>query len=158
MARSISPHFTYDEMTTTSTGLANVPNSAAIASLVALAENVLEPWRALVGPLTINSGYRSPAVNEAVKGSRTSDHMLGRAADVKPVSDDEDALGDAWVALVGAVRTGALPVDQAILYVRPEGHGWIHVSHRPSNRRELLVDVNGKYLPWATYAGPLVLG
>lgn len=155
MARMISPHFSFAEMTTTSTGLDNRPPASAVSSLVALATTVLEPWRALVGPLRVNSGYRSPAVNAAVRGSRTSDHMAGRAADVAPLAT---TLADAWDALVD----GGFPVDQAIIYVRPSGRGWIHVSHRASgNRASFLVQPGPSaypaYVPLADYTGPLVL-
>jgi uncharacterized protein YcbK (DUF882 family) len=33
-------------------------------------------------PITINSGYRSPKHNAKVKGSKDSQHLLGRAADI----------------------------------------------------------------------------
>jgi uncharacterized protein YcbK (DUF882 family) len=32
-------------------------------------------------PIIINSGYRCPAHNKAIKGSKHSQHMLGKAAD-----------------------------------------------------------------------------
>lgn len=44
----------------------------------------LEVLRSLCGnkPLTIVSGYRSPATNAAVGGAKASQHMLGTAADI----------------------------------------------------------------------------
>lgn len=36
-------------------------------------------------PMTINSGWRSPAHNKAVKGSPNSPHLLGRAADISTI-------------------------------------------------------------------------
>ena len=50
-------------------------------SLRYLAERVLQPLRDEVAwPLHVNSGYRSPALNAAIKGSKTSQHMVGEAA------------------------------------------------------------------------------
>lgn len=34
--------------------------------------------------IMVNSGYRSEALNKAVKGSKTSEHLLGTAADIEP--------------------------------------------------------------------------
>lgn len=44
----------------------------------------LEAFRAAVGaPVIVNSGYRCPAHNAAVGGAKASQHVLGRAADVR---------------------------------------------------------------------------
>ncbi len=48
-----------------------------------LVDHILDPIREAWGkPIKINSGYRSKALNSKVGGSKTSDHMLGRAADI----------------------------------------------------------------------------
>lgn len=67
----------------TSTGLDNTPTDLEIENIVKLVENVLQPLRDKFGkPIIITSGYRSPKVNKAVKGSKTSGHMLGTSADI----------------------------------------------------------------------------
>ena len=45
----------------------------------------LEALRTALGdkPITIVSGYRSPAHNKAVGGAKNSQHVKGRAADIK---------------------------------------------------------------------------
>jgi zinc D-Ala-D-Ala carboxypeptidase len=54
-----------------------------IKNLETLCKHLLQPIRDyLKMPITINSGYRSKALNDAVKGSKTSDHMQGKAADI----------------------------------------------------------------------------
>jgi len=151
----LSPHFSLVELTRTSTGLLNVPGPSQVEAMSRLCRAVLEPWRDVVGALKINSGFRSPAVNAAVGGSRDSQHLRGEAVDVVPVGM---GLELAWIQL--ARLTNLLPVDQAIAYVRPPGRGWIHVSSRAvAPRRQLLVQLaDGKtYSPWATFPGPLVL-
>lgn len=54
-----------------------------LANIKELARN-LEVLRALVStPIKINSGYRSPAHNEAIGGVPGSQHTKGLAADIK---------------------------------------------------------------------------
>ena len=154
----LSPHFTLAELTTTSTGLPNQPSAADRVRLVELCSHVLEPWRAVVGPLRVTSGYRAWRVNAAVGGSITSQHMRGEAADVVPLTVP---LADAWHRLLELVA-GGLPVDQAIVYQRPAGQGWVHVSYTSARavRRELLVQPQGirGYVAWSGWSGPLVTG
>ena len=54
-----------------------------ILNLTRLCEEVLQPLRDhLKKPIKINSGYRSKELNLAIGGSKTSDHMDGKAADI----------------------------------------------------------------------------
>jgi hypothetical protein len=48
-----------------------------------LVQYVLQPARDKFGPIEVTSGYRSEKVNAAVGGSATSDHLKGKAADIK---------------------------------------------------------------------------
>ncbi|TQE63716.1 D-Ala-D-Ala carboxypeptidase family metallohydrolase, partial [Leptospira noguchii] len=80
---NLSKNFTLSELTVTQTGLPNVPDERQIVNLKRLCETILEPLREAIGkPIEINSGFRSPAVNRKVKGSVTSQHMAGEAADI----------------------------------------------------------------------------
>ena len=64
-------------------GLDNSPTKQVIDNLKLLATEVLQPIRDKIGrPIIVTSGYRSPSVNRAVGGSRTSQHMSGQAADI----------------------------------------------------------------------------
>ena len=59
------------------------PGNTIIESLKELCEKVLQPIREELGfQLTITSGYRCPRLNTLAKGSSTSDHMKGFAADI----------------------------------------------------------------------------
>ena len=65
----------------------NIPDGAQLSQVLgnikALVLNVLDPLRARVGrPIIITSGYRSQRVNELVGGSKTSQHLSGKAADI----------------------------------------------------------------------------
>jgi zinc D-Ala-D-Ala carboxypeptidase len=120
---NLSPHFTLSELTRTSSGLANVPTDAETKALEALATTLLEPVRAKFGPVSIHSGYRGPAVNAAIGGSKTSQHMKGEAADFHcPGAKLEDIMR--WIVVESGLAYG-----QVIL----EGHTageptWIHLS------------------------------
>ena len=64
----------------------NIPDDAQLSQVLgnikALVLNVLDPLRARIGrPIIITSGYRSQRVNELVGGSKTSQHLSGKAAD-----------------------------------------------------------------------------
>lgn len=159
---NLTAHFTLEEFERTGSALPNKASVEAAMRLRCLCAAVLEPWRERVGPLRVTSGFRSAAVNEDLRrrgysASSTSQHMLGEAADVVPV---RVPLVDAWTALLALAQV--LPVDQAIVYQRPVGEGWVHASHTTlrAPRRELLVQPAGRpgvYVPWSSWTGPLVL-
>jgi len=123
---NLSPHFTLEELTATRTRLANTPNQEQIESLKILCEKCLEPARAMVGRLRVNSGYRSPSVNRSVMGSPTSQHMNGQAADVVPL---DCPLLNAF----NVIKNSGIEYDQLIL--EPT---WIHISWAWSPRRRVL--------------------
>ena len=70
----------------------NTPFSYAIVdNLTNLIENLLDPIRDAWGkPLHVNSGYRCPALNKAVGGKPTSQHLKGEAADITAGSKAEN--------------------------------------------------------------------
>jgi hypothetical protein len=77
LLRRPSEHFTWAELTATSTGLDNTPNLEDRIRLIYLARRVLEPLRAASGALHTSSGYRSNLVNSAVGGDEDSYHRSG---------------------------------------------------------------------------------
>src|SRR4051812_43333908 len=78
----LSPHFSLEELTATQhRGIDNTPSPEAVENLKLLANETLELVRMLLGPVHINSGYRSPELNAAVGGQPNSQHCEGRAAD-----------------------------------------------------------------------------
>ena len=125
-------------------GLDNTPPPAVQAKLERLVAQVLDPLRAHLGrPVRITSGYRSFAVNKALDGSPTSQHMLGEAVDIK-------ADGLTAVELATVILRLGVPVDQVIWY-DPERGGHVHVSYTTvrANRGETLhAPASGGYAPW----------
>lgn len=128
----LSKHFDLAELTTSQhaarKGIDNTPDESSFAALCALCEAVLEPLRVSLGvPVVVNSGYRSPRVNKAVGGSKTSQHMLGEAADI--------IVPGVPVGVVFAkIAELKLPVDQCI----DEFGAWVHVSHRAGGTNRYL--------------------
>ena len=114
-------------------GLDNTPPPEAQAAMRRLVEVVLDPLRTALGrPVRVTSGFRTAAVNEAVNGSTTSQHMRGEAVDI--VVDGVSA--EALAAFI--VRLG-VPFDQVIWYDAGRG-GHVHVSYteRRRNRGQML--------------------
>jgi hypothetical protein len=119
--RYLSPNFKLSELVNSNTarakGLANDPSQAVEVALEDLCKDALEPIRALVGPLRVNSGYRSEAVNKAVGGSKTSSHCFGHAADVVPIKCT-------WKEAMDKIVGSTIELDQ-IIYE----HTWLHIGH-----------------------------
>ena len=111
-----------------------------------LVKHVLDPLRELAGsPISVNSGYRSAAVNAAVGGSKTSDHMKGLAADIV-VGPKPRVWLTGWgpERLARVIAESDLPFDQVIW--EPT---WVHVSWRWSPRRQVLKKVGSDYAIWS---------
>ena len=127
---TLSEHFSLAEMMFSQTavrkGIGNIPPPQAVTALERLCVNVLEPVRAHFGrPVRISSGYRSQALNKAVGGAATSQHVLGEAADITIPGVDNLRLAK-WIR-------DNTPYDQVIC----EGT-WVHCSYGPRNRRQAL--------------------
>lgn len=135
MTTRLSEYFTLEEMILSQTaarrGYDNRPAEPIVRRLAALCREVLDPAREHLGPLRISSGYRSPALNAAVGGSRSSAHCLGYAADVIPLQSTKREL--AWWL------SKNVAFDQLILeFGTPEEPAWIHVSIDPRLRGQIL--------------------
>jgi uncharacterized protein YcbK (DUF882 family) len=125
-------YFTLKELTRTGVALPNVPGSEEQKNLINLVEKVLDPLREIYGkPIRVNSGYRSMAVNMAVGGAHTSQHLKGEAADITAGSVAENR------RLFEMLANGGYVFDQLI---DEENYSWIHVSLKRNgvNRKQIL--------------------
>jgi uncharacterized protein YcbK (DUF882 family) len=80
------------------------------ANLFELATN-LEVLRAhFNAPIIVNSAYRSPEHNQLVNGSKTSQHLLGKAADIAIVGIHSSEVADAieFLIEVGLMKEGGV--------------------------------------------------
>lgn len=83
----ISEHLTVADVVRSTTAtvkkIKNIPTEEELQHLKDLAEHVYEPvWVYMEGLMVITSGYRSKALNTAVKGSTTSFHCKGMGIDL----------------------------------------------------------------------------
>ena len=87
-------------------------------------------------PVFVSSGYRSDALNEAIGGSKTSQHSTGEALDL-----DADVYGVITNADIFHYIDDRLDYDQLIWeFGTEENPDWVHVSFKKDggNRREKL--------------------
>lgn len=139
----ITPHFTLQEMTTTDyeefkTSIVKTAN-ANKEKLTALCWH-LEAIRAIIGsPLTITSAIRSKELNSAIKGSKTSQHLVVEAADFIPTKKS------AIMAFNEIVKSG-YPFGQLILEKR--GIGYLIHFGIGDKRQTLFSKKAGSYEPY----------
>ena len=135
----LSENFTMAEFiksdTATRLGIDNTPQGEHLEAAKALFENVVQKVRDHFGPTVLNSGYRSPKLNEAVRGVATSQHCLGEAADIEVPGVANADLAN-WIV-------DNLDFDQVILEFYTPGEpssGWVHVSYKAdgTNRKKAL--------------------
>lgn len=134
---TISKDFSYREFERSEVAeakhICNVITSFEVRdNILALTENVLQPLRDAWGkPLKVNSGYRCKALNAAVGGVPTSQHVKGEAADI--------ATGDPVKLARLAVKL-RLPFDQMILYP-----SFVHFSHKLAGEQRGQICYNWRY-------------
>lgn len=120
-------------------GIDNTPGQAEKGALALTAKKVYDPVCKQFGKIYVSSGYRSPALNVAVGGSKTSAHTRGEALDL----DGRGPSGYANVSnsvLFHYIREN-LEFDQLISEFNQNGEpAWVHVSFRANgNRQQVLL-------------------
>jgi len=127
-------YFTIQELIVTSQKLNNTPSETSKQNLIKLVDNLLDPIREAWGSsIKVNSGYRSLAVNTAVGGSKTSQHMTGQAADISVGSKTENK------KLFEFIKSFGLPFDQLI---DEYGYQWIHISFADGKNRNQILHIS----------------
>ena len=98
--------------------------------------SAVEKSQRVDAPLIINSGYRSPEVNELAGGSPTSNHLTGCAVDIR-VSGFEQAIRYASILLDISDGTKQ-EYDELFIERNSAGRYWIHFAVRPKNNRRII--------------------
>lgn len=124
----ITANFTFDELiyspTANRLGIDNTPDKETKEKLIRLAKEILQPIRNKWGSaIVVTSAYRCEALNKAVGGSKTSQHRLGEAADIKVGSKAQNKA--LFNLIQKMVSNGELKVGQLI---DEYGYSWVHVS------------------------------
>lgn len=138
----ISEHVTFEEAFKSDTAIRkkinNVPTDREIImNMQHVAKNVFEPIRKHFNiPIGITSFYRCEALNKAIGGSKTSQHVLGEAIDI-----DADIYGGITNAEIYEWVKNNLNFDQLIWeYGNDKQPSWVHISlkRKGPNRKQVL--------------------
>jgi zinc D-Ala-D-Ala carboxypeptidase len=146
----VSEHISLKEairsQTASRLGISNDPTEEHLASMKITAEKVFEPVRkALNRPIIVSSFYRSPKLNTAIGGSKTSQHCKGEAIDIDTGVFNNEVFY--WIK-------NNLVFDQLIWeFGDTKEPSWVHVSYSVNgNRGQILraYSENGKtkYIPF----------
>lgn len=149
--------FTYGELTRSATadrlGIDNTPKEEYIQ------DNIIELMRVLDGAreewskkceencwgtaaIVVNSGYRCDELNEAIKGSKTSAHSIGSAADIEPANGKNRE----FLRFVEQyLLDNHIPFDQ-LINEYPDKNGvpsWIHIGlkNREGKQRRMVFTI-----------------
>jgi hypothetical protein len=128
----------------------NIPNSEQVENLRLVCTEVFDKVREHFGkPIGITSGFRSPELNKRIGGSKTSQHLEGKALDI-----DGDLLGGVNNKEIFDFIKNNCTFDQLIWEFGTENApDWVHVSYNKGvNRKQILraIKSNGKtiYKPY----------
>lgn len=133
-AVQLTAHFSLEELTRSSyairQGIDNSTNDPDVLANLGMLAAALERVRTVLAlPIHVDSGYRCPAVNKGVGGSKDSDHMKGLAADIIcPAFGSPREIAEALVAQKEFVGYNKLI---------QEGN-WLHVAFSDAPRYEVL--------------------
>ena len=150
----MSQYFTFSELTKSSTadklGIDNTPKEKYIqdnlTELMDFLDGVREAWTTMceekswgTASIIVNCGYRCDALNEAVKGSKTSAHSIGAAADIEPKNQRNKEF---LKFLEQYLLDNHIPFDQ-LLNEKPDKNGvpsWIHIGlkNRQGKQRRMV--------------------
>lgn len=135
-------YFNFFELTRSATadklGIDNTPKEKYIQDnlieLMDFLDGVREAWTVMceknswgTASIIVNCGYRCDALNVAIKGSKTSAHSIGAAADIEPKNQKNKEF---FRFLEKYLLDNHIPFDQ-LISEKPDKNGvpsWIHIG------------------------------
>ena len=134
----LTDNFTLEELVASATAsklkIDNTPSKDQAAKLCLLAYRILQPLRDKYGkPIRISSGFRCTALNKAVGGVPTSQHLKGEAADINNGVAENKKI---FKLVKQMIDEGKLEVGQLI---DEKGYSWIHISLPDSKHRNQIL-------------------
>jgi len=136
---NLSKYLTLEIATESATALRlnidNTPNEEQLQCLKDWGVNVYDKIAGKYPRLQRNSIFRCKALNEAIGGSLTSQHMKGQAGDLKLASRKENVALFKWII-------DNIHFDQLIAeFPNNDGPAWCHVSwnDKMKNRDQILI-------------------
>lgn len=147
-------YFTLEELTRSATadklGIDNTPKEEYIkdniTELIEVLDGVREAWTVMceknswgTASIIVNCGYRCDALNKAIKGSKTSAHSIGAAADIEPKNQHNKEF---LSFLEQYLLDNHIPFDQ-LISEKPDKNGvpsWIHIGlkNRQGKQRRMV--------------------
>lgn len=132
------------------------PPLSIVDNLRMLAVNVLDPlyeYAVTRGyTVVINSAYRCEEVNNYVGGSKTSDHLYGRAADIEFYHriTGKEANGHVYLDVVKYVADNLKFYQMIWEYGDRSKPAWLHIAYRQDNKKRQILrignDTNRTYV------------
>ena len=114
----------------------NIPNAEQLANLKLVCTEIFDKVREHFGkPIGISSGFRSVELNNRIGGSKSSQHMEGKALDI-----DGDLYGGVSNKAIFDYIKNNCNFDQLIWEFGTENApDWVHVSYNKGvNRKQIL--------------------
>lgn len=133
----LSDHFGFNELTVTNNAALQSQNREEAAkepviSCLRATAALLERLRARLGAIIANSAFRCPALNGATAGSsKTSQHMLGQAADIRQGEATPETMQALFKAVLAVLIEDRITFGQLIYEEAKRDYGvscWVHVS------------------------------
>ena len=123
-------YFTLSELTHSDTavslGIDNTATPSVVTNLEMLVSRVLDPLREAWGsPIIVTSGYRCPELNARVGGARTSYHLRGMAADIRPKNG---FLYELYSFVERMFVDNKMPITECYI---DRTKGYIHIAYDP---------------------------
>lgn len=132
---NLTENFTLGQICTGSSGIPSGVNygltaNEIVCNLRLLTKNCIEPIKKMYPNIKITSAWRSEEHNKKIGGSKTSDHLFGRAVDFQLSGFNRKQHYEAVIAI-----QKALPAFKQLILEYKRDTTWIHVSFDINNNK-----------------------